>query len=320
MLSEAIERRGSSVDDYLRARRQGDMQNYLNVYGRTGKPCPRCGRPTRRITVNAREHPFLLVVPAPAAARAARRIATRPRSSAADSQVMAILRLTNVRREIGDFVILDSITAAVAHGERIGLVGANGAGKTTLLRLAAGRDEPDMGVVTRKMVCASACWRRRPISTPTFARADACAKRSAAERRTWSGWSAAWPSWRRRAAGVESAEYAHLRDDFEARGGYTLDVRVDAALSGLGFDRRRLAASAARDVAVASRRAPRLPGCWSLIDLLMLDEPTNHLDVTAIEWLETALVERRGALIVPPTTGPFSTPLSSGSGSCATGV
>jgi ATPase subunit of ABC transporter with duplicated ATPase domains len=51
---------------------------------------------------------------------------------------MAILRLNEVRREIGDFVILDSVSAAIAHGERVGLVGANGAGKTTLLRICAG--------------------------------------------------------------------------------------------------------------------------------------------------------------------------------------
>ena len=63
---------------------------------------------------------------------------------------MAILRLAGVRREIGTFVILDSINAAIAHGDRIGLVGANGAGKTTLLRIAAGLEPPDAGEVTRK--------------------------------------------------------------------------------------------------------------------------------------------------------------------------
>ena len=63
---------------------------------------------------------------------------------------MAILRLEGVRREIGTFVILDSVSASIAHAERIGLVGANGAGKTTLLRIAAGRDEPDAGHVIRK--------------------------------------------------------------------------------------------------------------------------------------------------------------------------
>ena len=63
---------------------------------------------------------------------------------------MSILRLTEVRREVGTFVILDSISASIAVGERIGLVGPNGAGKTTLMRIAAGRDEPDAGDVHQK--------------------------------------------------------------------------------------------------------------------------------------------------------------------------
>jgi formamidopyrimidine-DNA glycosylase len=41
-LNEGIERRGSSVDSYRAPEGRGNMQNFLNVYGRTGKPCPRC--------------------------------------------------------------------------------------------------------------------------------------------------------------------------------------------------------------------------------------------------------------------------------------
>ena len=33
-------------------------------------------------------------------------------------------------------------------------------------------------------------------------------------------------------------------------------------------------------------------------DILLLDEPTNHLDIPAIEWLEQALQQFRGALIL----------------------
>ena len=63
------------------------------------------------------------------------------------ADAVSILRLDAVRREIGDFVILDSVSGAIARGERVGLVGPNGAGKTTLLRIVAGRDEPDRGRV-----------------------------------------------------------------------------------------------------------------------------------------------------------------------------
>ena len=58
VLTEGIERRGSSVDSYRAPEGAGNMQNFLNVYGRTGKPCPRCGRPTRRIVVGARSTHF----------------------------------------------------------------------------------------------------------------------------------------------------------------------------------------------------------------------------------------------------------------------
>jgi formamidopyrimidine-DNA glycosylase len=54
VLAEAIERRGSSVDDYLPPQGPGTMQQFLKVYGRTGKPCLRCGRPLKRIVVGAR--------------------------------------------------------------------------------------------------------------------------------------------------------------------------------------------------------------------------------------------------------------------------
>ncbi len=54
VLTEAIQRRGSSIDDYISLEGEGGMQHHLNAYGRTGKPCPRCSRPTRRIVLGAR--------------------------------------------------------------------------------------------------------------------------------------------------------------------------------------------------------------------------------------------------------------------------
>ena len=49
VLQRAIDMRGTSVDDYVDADGlQGGFQNNLSVYGRDGRPCPRCGaRPDR---------------------------------------------------------------------------------------------------------------------------------------------------------------------------------------------------------------------------------------------------------------------------------
>ncbi len=58
VLTEAIERRGSSVDDYTAPDGDGAMQEHLRVYQRAGAPCLRCGRPVRRIVVGQRATHF----------------------------------------------------------------------------------------------------------------------------------------------------------------------------------------------------------------------------------------------------------------------
>jgi len=54
VLAEAVERRGSSVDDYTAPDGDGSMQEHLQVYQRAGEPCDRCARPIRRIVVGGR--------------------------------------------------------------------------------------------------------------------------------------------------------------------------------------------------------------------------------------------------------------------------
>ncbi|MDQ3870571.1 MAG: ATP-binding cassette domain-containing protein, partial [Chloroflexota bacterium] len=210
---------------------------------------------------------------------------------------MAILRLERVRREVGTFVILDSVTGAIAHGERVGLVGANGAGKTTLLRLAAGLDEPDAGAVHRKRGLRLGLLAQEANLDPTFIAALTLreAVRSGASE---------VEALERELGSLESAgaaagqRYAQVRERFEALDGYRLDQRVEEALSGLGFghddwDRPPVQLSGGEQTRAALARL--------LIadpDLLLLDEPTNHLDIAALEWLEQALAKRAGALLV----------------------
>ena len=55
ILSAAIERRGSSISDYVDADgRRGEFQLLHRVYAREGQPCGVCGAPVRRIVVAQR--------------------------------------------------------------------------------------------------------------------------------------------------------------------------------------------------------------------------------------------------------------------------
>jgi len=212
---------------------------------------------------------------------------------------MAILRFEAARREIGDFVILDDVTVALAHGERVGLVGANGAGKTTLLRLAAGLDEPDRGLVARKRGLSVGLLTQEANLDPAFAAASSvrqAVRDGAAELLAMEGELARLEALG--ATGVGSDAYADLRARFEARDGYHLDQRVEAALSGLGFqaaDWERLPTTLSGGEQTRAALARLLVADP---DLLLLDEPTNHLDLGALEWLEQALVRRDRALVV----------------------
>jgi formamidopyrimidine-DNA glycosylase len=58
ILTEAVERRGSSIDDYTAPDGDGEMQERLDVYQRTGQPCLRCGHPVRRIVIGIRSTHF----------------------------------------------------------------------------------------------------------------------------------------------------------------------------------------------------------------------------------------------------------------------
>ncbi len=58
ILGEAVERRGSSIDDYTAPDGDGSMQDRLAVYQRAGGDCLRCGRPVRRIVVGGRATHF----------------------------------------------------------------------------------------------------------------------------------------------------------------------------------------------------------------------------------------------------------------------
>jgi formamidopyrimidine-DNA glycosylase len=90
VLAEAVERRGSSVDDYTAPEGDGSMQEHLAVYQRGGEPCLRCGRPIRRIVVGGRATHYCgwcQRLPADQRAAAAKLLAAEAGDSTAEPRV-----------------------------------------------------------------------------------------------------------------------------------------------------------------------------------------------------------------------------------------
>src|SRR6185312_15738446 len=59
-----------------------------------------------------------------------------------------MIRLDNVRKQVGHQILFIEASAALQKGEKISLVGPNGAGKSTLFRMIAGQEQPDEGQVS----------------------------------------------------------------------------------------------------------------------------------------------------------------------------
>jgi ATPase subunit of ABC transporter with duplicated ATPase domains len=56
-----------------------------------------------------------------------------------------IYSMHNVRKKLGDKVVLDNVTLSFYPSAKIGVVGPNGTGKSTLLKLMAGIEKPNNG-------------------------------------------------------------------------------------------------------------------------------------------------------------------------------
>jgi ATP-binding cassette subfamily F protein 3 len=210
---------------------------------------------------------------------------------------MSIVRVEGLRREVGTFVILDGIDAAIAAGDRIGLVGPNGAGKTTLLRIVAGSEEPDAGTVHRKRGMSLGLLSQEAHFDAAFMAAPdlrTAVRHGASHLEAMADDLAAFERDHR----VTEPEYADLQHRFEILGGYTLDQRVDETLSGLGFATDEWSKPPGALSGGEQTRAALARLVIADPELLLLDEPTNHLDLGALEWLEEHLRRRAGALLV----------------------
>ncbi len=59
VLTDAVNKGGSTIRDYVDLRGEaGSFQEHHAVYGRAGKPCPRCGKPVERTKLSGRSTHF----------------------------------------------------------------------------------------------------------------------------------------------------------------------------------------------------------------------------------------------------------------------
>ena len=212
-----------------------------------------------------------------------------------------ILSCQNICKEFVDNKVLENISFHIEDYEKAAIVGINGAGKTTLLRIIVGEMQPDSGLVTlAKDKSLGYLAQNSAVNTDNtiynellsvkqdVIRLEERMRQCEEEMKHVSG----------EALDNLMKQYTDYTHAFERDGGYTYKSEIVGVLKGLGFQENAFSKSVA---ALSGGQKTRVALGKLLLqkpDLIILDEPTNHLDMNSIAWLETYLLNYKGAVII----------------------
>ena len=198
---------------------------------------------------------------------------------------MALVTLSNAQLAFGHVPLLDHTALSLEAAERVALIGRNGSGKSSLLKVLAGTDKLDDGVMQIQQGLRRYYVPQEPLFAPGVSVFDAVSEGLAEVRALRERFEAHAPE----------DDLDAMMTRIEALDGWTWEQRVEQAMQRLHLDPQSIVDTLSGGT---KKRVALAQALVAHPDVLLLDEPTNHLDLDAIEWLQTLLVDWRGALVV----------------------
>jgi len=211
-----------------------------------------------------------------------------------------VFEMSDVSKNYGDKEVLRNISLSFFYGAKIGVVGENGSGKSTLLKIMAGLDNDFHGETK-----LSAKMKVRYVAQEPQIELDKTVRDNLLaaikptldmiERFNKISEQLAEPGSDDEMNKLME-EMSVLQDKIDACEGWETDRLIDIVSDAMLLPPddtpvSRLSGGERRRVAL----------CMALLekpDLLLLDEPTNHLDAETVQWLEVALREYHGTVII----------------------
>src|SRR6201995_4858329 len=198
-----------------------------------------------------------------------------------------MLSITDISIRIAGRLLIDSSSAQIVPGARVGFVGRNGVGKSTLFHAIRGELQTETGTTTLPPRWPIGSLAQEAPDGPeslisVVLKADL--EREALMRE------------------AETAHDPHRIADIQTRlvdiDAHSAPARAAAILSGLGFSTADQARSCSEFSGGWRMRVALAATLFSAPDLLLLDEPTNYLDLEGTLWLEDHLANYPRTVIV----------------------
>lgn len=212
-----------------------------------------------------------------------------------------ILSCQNISKAFSEQPVLCNVSFHIEDYDKAAIVGINGAGKTTLLRIIVGEQSADEGMVSlAKGKTLGYLAQNQDVNSNHTIYDELLSVKSdiiEMERKI-----------RQIELSMKQAEgkslddlmetYARLTHAFELANGYAYKSEITGVLKGLGF----LEEEFSKQISTLSGGQKTRIALGRLLllkpDLIILDEPTNHLDLNSIAWLETYLLNYKGAVLI----------------------
>lgn len=212
-----------------------------------------------------------------------------------------ILSCQNISKAFVENQVLKNVSFHIEDHEKAAIVGINGAGKTTLLRIIVGEMTPDDGqVVLARDKTLGYLAQNSTVDTSHTIYEELLSVKADLLRLEEKIRECENNMKHANEDALEDLmkQYTSLTHAFETGGGYLYRSELVGVLKGLGFTEDEFS----KPVATLSGGQKTRVALGRLLlqnpDLIILDEPTNHLDMNSIAWLETYLLNYKGAVLI----------------------
>lgn len=210
---------------------------------------------------------------------------------------MGVITLQSVKKDFGIKEILKDASFSLDADEKVGLIGTNGSGKSTLLKMIAGMEPIDGGEIIVNPGAKVIYLPQQPDLDESLTVLEQIFADSSEQMNLVREYEEISDKLAKNPEDNQLlSRLGEVTQRMDILGAWEVETNAKIILSQLGitdFDAKigTLSGGYRKRIALAT-------ALLSEPDLLLMDEPTNHLDADSVEWLQSYLNRRNGALLL----------------------